>query len=130
MPKKKTIKKKVVAKKKKATKKSKSKQTGLMIPAKNDGTPLTLIPTPMQQKQVLHVLQKTPAQHIYTRPAKGGGRWSYVTGAYVKKVLNYTFGWLWNFEIVDKGREGSQVWVQGKLTILDPKTRQPMIIKE
>lgn len=110
--------------------KPKKQETGLVVPMKDDGTPLTLIPTPMQQKQVLHVLQKTPSQHVYERTAKGGGKWKYVTGAYVKKVLNYTFGWLWNFEIVDKGKEGSLVWVQGKLTILDPETRQPMIVKE
>ena len=90
---------------------------------------LTLIPAPIKEKQLLFILQKTPADHIYTRPAKGGGTWEYVTGVYVKKVLNYTFGWMWDFEIKDKGREGDLVWVQGRLTI-NSKAGKPMIVKE
>lgn len=95
---------------------------------------LTLIDSPISQPQLLQVLQRTPAQHVHKRPAKGGGQWDYVTGVYVKKVLNYVFGWLWDFEIVDKGevKAGNkivQLWVQGKLTIKDPKTFQPIIVK-
>ncbi len=90
---------------------------------------LTLIPAPIKEKQLLFILQKTPANHISHRPAKGGGTWDYVTGVYVKKVLNYVFGWMWDFQIVDKGREDNLVWVQGRLTIKN-KTGKPMIIKE
>ena len=43
----------------------------------------------LNTKQLLNILQKTPSNHVYTRPAKGGGTWQYVTGTYVKKVLNY-----------------------------------------
>lgn len=85
---------------------------------------------PLSNKQLLYMLQKTPADHIYERPAKGGGKWQYVTGTYVKKVLNYTFGWAWSFEIKDKGKEGKLIWVLGRLTIVNPKTFQPMIVKE
>ena len=63
------------------------------------------------------MLQRTPKAHIYTRPAKGGGTWEYVTGTYVKKILNYVFGFMWDFSIVDKGREGDMMWVQGRLTV-------------
>ena len=88
-----------------------------------------LVPSPIKAKQLLFIFQRTPREHIYHRPAKGGGEWDYVTGVYVKKVLNYVFGWMWDFEIIDKGREGDLVWVQGKLTIKDKKGK-PIIIKE
>jgi len=94
-----------------------------------DTRKLSLEGSPFSNKQLLHILQKTPAKHIYKRPAKGGGEWDYVTGTYVKKVLNYVFGWMWDFQIVDKGREGDQLWVQGRLTIRDNQGN-PRIIKE
>ena len=90
---------------------------------------LTLTPAPMKEKQLLFILQRTPKQHIYTRKGKGGMTFDYVTGVYVKKVLNYAFGWMWDFEIKDKGREGDLVWVQGRLTIKN-KSGKPVIVKE
>lgn len=68
--------------------------------------------------QLSFLLQKTPEAHIYKRPAKGGGQWSYVTGIYVKKVLNLMFGWDWDFEVVEYkyDLEVKQVFVLGKLT--------------
>ena len=93
--------------------------------------PLVLTDThALSNKQLMHMLQRTPADHIYERPAKGGGVWQYVTGTYVKKVLNYTFGWCWSFEVKAHGKEGKLIWVLGKLTIVNPKTFQPMIFKE
>jgi len=71
----------------------------------------------LYEEQILNILQKTPKEHIYTRPAKGGGTWDYVTGVYVKKVLNYVFGWDWDFEVKEKGTEGDLVWVLGRLTV-------------
>lgn len=70
----------------------------------------------ISQKQFLCIMQKTPKEHIYSRPAKGGGKWDYVTGVYIKKVLNYTFGWNWSFEIKDKIINDNQVIVLGKLS--------------
>lgn len=78
---------------------------------------LSMIPSPISQAQLLQILQRTPKQHIHTRPAKGGGTWDYVSGTYVKKVLNYVFGWQWDFEIVEHGNENDQAWVLGRLTI-------------
>jgi len=75
----------------------------------------------MTEAQVIRLVQRTPPQHVYTRPGKGGGRWSYVTGNYVEKVLNFVFGWLWSFDVVSHGKEGEQVWVLGKLTVGDGK---------
>lgn len=82
---------------------------------------LMLAPSFLKAQQLLHILQKTPSEHVYTRPAKGGGTWDYVTGTYVKKVLNYVFGWLWDFDVVEHGREGDLIWVLGKLTVKDKK---------
>jgi len=112
---------------KKVAKKPTTKKKKVSKKKTNKG--LTLIPAPIKEKQLLFILQKTPANHISSRPAKGGGTWDYVTGDYVKKVLNYVFGWMWDFEIKDKGREGDLVWVQGRLTIKN-KVGKPMIVKE
>lgn len=66
------------------------------------------------QLQVL--LKRTPAVYVKERPAKGGGKWKFVSGGYVKKVLNMMFGWDWDFEIVSEMVQFNQVIVKGKLT--------------
>jgi hypothetical protein len=109
-------------------KKKTKKSLALSVPKVGD-LELSIVATPFQTKQLLHILQRTPAGHIYKRPAKGGGEWEYITGAYVKKVLNYVFGWLWSFEVKAHGREGNLIWVLGRLTIND-KNGKPMIVKE
>jgi len=78
--------------------------------------------SPIENEQIQFIYSRTPQQHIHKRPAKGGGEWEYVTGTYVKKALNYLFGWLWDFEIMNQGNvevggKIIQVWVQGRLTI-------------
>jgi hypothetical protein len=72
----------------------------------------------LNKEQLNFLLGKTPATHIYTRPGKGGGTWKFVTGTYVKKVLNSIFGWDWDFEIVsfDVNMAAKQAIVHGKLT--------------
>ena len=72
----------------------------------------------LNKEQLNFLLGKTPETHIYTRPAKGGGQWKFVTGVYVKKVLNSIFGWDWDFEIVsfDVNMAAKQAIVHGKLT--------------
>ena len=115
---KKVTKKKVV--KKKDTDLVVVTEKAIMEPEK-DGNKYTLQTSFVKEKQILKILQRTPAEHIYSRPAKGGGTWSYVTGTYIKKVLNYVFGWLWDFEIIEHGEKGNQVWVLGRLTVKDGK---------
>lgn len=88
-----------------------TKAKALSIPEKLGMNPA------MEQQQILALIQRTPKSHVYTRPARGGGVWQYVTGTYVEKVLNYVFGWDWSFEIKDHGREKNQIWVLGKLTV-------------
>lgn len=114
-------------KEKQVKKKPAKKITALAVVEKT--MVLTSEKIPFNQKQLLYIVQKTPTQYIYQRPAKGGGVWNYVEGSYIKKVLNCTFGWMWDFQIIDKGKEGDLVWVQGRLTVKNPKG-EPMIIKE
>lgn len=70
--------------------------------------------------QILRTLQRTPAAHVYQRPAKGGGMWQYVTGVYIKKCLNFTFGWMWSSSILDIREKHGQVCATVRLTIHKP----------
>jgi len=73
----------------------------------------------LNQSQLNFLLQKTNTKHIKERPAKGGGVWQYVKGSFVKKTLNFMFGWRWSFTILDTNfmLNAEQVIVHGKLTI-------------
>lgn len=73
----------------------------------------------LNKNQLNFLFAPTPKKHIYERPAKGGGKWQYVTGTYFKKVLNLMFGWDWDFEIMDEivNMEAAQVIIKGRLTI-------------
>lgn len=73
----------------------------------------------LNANQLAFLFRKTPKAHISTRPAKGGGNWNYVTGTYVKKVLNLIFGWSWSFEVVEHKFDLhiKQAYVLGKLTV-------------
>ena len=70
----------------------------------------------LNSKQLQQILKRTPRQYLKTRPAKGGGVWTYVTGGYIKKCLNLMFGWDWDFEIIDERIHGKQVVVKGRLS--------------
>jgi len=98
---------------------------GVIEPLKPAGK-YSLPATWISEKQVMIMLQNTPKEQVFTRPGKGGQQWSYVTGHYVEKVLNYVFGWNWDMEIVSKDIYGleagiGQVVVHGKLTVKDSK---------
>lgn len=93
---------------------------------------LTMRPSWISKNQLLQILQRTPAQHIKQRPGKGGGTWDYVTGTYVTKVLNYVFGWKWDFDIVSQEvvglKEGyGQVITLAKLTVYGTKEGQRLV---
>lgn len=91
-----------------------------------EGSKFMLSPRQMlSERQVLYLLQKTPQSHIYTRQGRGGSQVEYVTGVYVKKVLNYAFGWLWNFEIESEQVIGDQIVVRGRLTVTLPDRDDP-----
>jgi len=73
--------------------------------------------TPLKPKQITHILSRTPKEHIQTRPGKGGGTFKFVSGVYIKKKLNYIFGFNWNFEIKKFDILQDQVLVFGRLTV-------------
>lgn len=85
-----------------------------------DGKSLTIPKTWLSEKQITRMVEKTPPQYIYKRPGKGGGTWDYVTVGYVQRVLDYCFGFNWDFQIVEHGKEADHVWVRGKLTVKSP----------
>lgn len=126
-------KKKVVKKKYKSYYKPKSKQsTELVIRVEQpkfattkdlepivDGGKYMIPKTWLSEKQILKIIQKTPEQHIHWKPGKGGGKFPHVTGTYMQKVLNFTFGWNNDFEIISSEEKYGQVIVLGKLTVKD-----------
>lgn len=79
--------------------------------------------------QLNYLFAATPKKHVYKRAAKGGGQWQYVTGVYVKKVLNMLFGWNWSFSVLEHkfDLEVKQAYVLGRLTV---KANGQEIIKE
>lgn len=70
----------------------------------------------LSEKQLSFLLKKTPEKYVRKRPAKGGGTWDYVSGGYVKKVLNLMFGWDWDFEILEQLIMHNEAIVKGRLT--------------
>lgn len=92
-----------------------------LVEPMKDGKKMALTQTWVSAAQLIKMVGRTPVEHVYTRPGKGGQKFSYVTGNYVTKVLNFVFGWNWDFEVIAHGKEGGQVWVQGKLTVKSPK---------
>lgn len=80
----------------------------------------------LNESQLQLLLKPTPAKYVKQRPGKGGGTWDYVSGGYVKKVLNLMFGWDWDFEIVNQMVLHGEAIVQGKLTV---RTNGKTIVK-
>jgi hypothetical protein len=91
-------------------------QEELLEPEK-EGKKLTLQDSVFSDKQLLRILQRTPKEHIYTRPGKGGGTWEYTTGTYTKKSLNYIFGWMWSSEVKSTEEKHGQIVARIRLTI-------------
>lgn len=83
----------------------------------------------IRPEQIIRFLQKTPQDHIFTRPAKGGGTWDYVTGDYMKKSLNYAFGFMWSSEVKEIKEKYNQVVATVRITIHSP-AGSPIIWKE
>lgn len=92
-----------------------------------DKTELSLVKeNSLNEHQLAQILKRTPPQYIKKRPAKGGGTWEYVTGGYVRKVLNLMFGWDWDFEILEHAIIGNEAVVKGRLTC---RTNGKQIVK-
>ena len=92
-----------------------------------DGKALSIPKTWLNEKQIMRMVQQTPRNQVYQRKGRGGKTFDYVTGSYVEKVLNFVFGWNWDFEVVDHGVRGHFIWVQGKLTVRDSKSTQSIV---
>lgn len=82
-----------------------------------DGKNYSVEKTPFTIKQILSLVTPTPKQFIYSRPGKGGRNFDYVDIHYIQNKLNFTFGFLWDFDVISHGREADFIWVQGKLTV-------------
>ena len=85
-----------------------------------DGKSLSIPKTWLSEKQITRMVEQTPAKYVYQRPGKGGGKWDYVSVSYVQRVLDYCFGFNWDFNIVEHGKEQDHVWVRGRLTVKSP----------
>lgn len=63
----------------------------------------------LNQNQIQKIWNSTPARFKYTRPAKGGGQWTYIKASYVRKVLDSVFGFNWSFDVETTLAEAFQV---------------------
>lgn len=95
--------------------------TDLSEPIRDDNKKLTIPKTWLSSAQIIRLVEKTPKNQIYQRPGKGGKVFDYVTVSYIQRVLDYSFGWNWDFDIVEHGKEADHVWVLGKLTVRNPE---------
>lgn len=89
-----------------------------------EGKKLTIPKTWLNEAQIIRMVQKTPREHVYRRPGKGGQTFDYVTGSYIEKVLNFVFAWNWDFEIVEHGMIEGHIWVKGRLIVRGTKPGQ------
>lgn len=89
---------------------------------------LSVIPTPFNERQLLRMIRKTPQEVVLSRPGKGGKQFDYIPGWWFRKELNFTFGWMHDFEILTERIDGDFITIKGKLTIKD-KTGKEMITK-
>lgn len=101
-------------------------QNGIKVYTKEE---IAKTETIFNEQQLNFLLQKTPANHVFKRPGKGGQQWEYVTGTYIQKVLNFMFGWNWDFiiEKFDVNEAAKQVIVLGKLVC---RTGDKEIVKQ
>lgn len=93
------------------TKKTEGKELGLVIQK-----------TELTKEQKISLAVRTPAQFIRERQGKGRQVFRYVEGGYVIARLNDIFGPLnWQFETTREEVLSTEVWVKGRLTVIDHK---------
>jgi len=59
-------------------------------------TQVTRTQSLLNSNQIQKIWNSTPARYKYSRPAKGGGSWTYIKASYVRKVLDSVFGFNWD----------------------------------
>jgi hypothetical protein len=74
-------------------------------------------------RQLDFITSSTPDKFKKTRKGPGGKYFTYVSGGYIKKVLNLMFGWNWDFRVLEHkfDLEVGQVYVLGELRCRIPK---------
>lgn len=78
----------------------------------------------VSQRQASFIIQKTPAKYVKRRKGRGGMMFDYVPGHYIKRALNFGFGWNWDFfidhqEVLGMGTDWAQVITRGHLVVKD-----------
>lgn len=80
----------------------------------------------VRQQGIINTI--TPKEFVKTRPGKKGKKFTYVEGGYVVSKLNEAFSPIgWDFEIIEQGIINNdknvpiEVWVKGKITVIDHK---------
>lgn len=72
----------------------------------------------LNENQVQKIFNTTPARYQYTRPAKGGGQWSYVRASYVRRALDGIFGFNWSFDIETSLSEAFEIAKLTKMCVV------------
>lgn len=88
-----------------ATEKTKSEIQKMQL----DISQVTRTTSLLNQNQIQKIWNSTPDRYKYTRPAKGGGTWTYIKGSYVRKVLDSVFGFNWSFDVETSLAEAFEV---------------------
>ena len=81
------------------------------------------------------IKKTTPKKFVEERPGPGGLKLNYVSGGYMRAELERMVGAWWSFETElttpwDAIAGLGQLVVKGRLTILDPNTRTPLLARE
>lgn len=72
---------------------------------------------PFSTEQLNMLFKPTPKEYIRTRQMPGGGTADYVSGHYVENMLNFIFGFHWDFEVIEEEIAYGQIVLRGKLTV-------------
>lgn len=78
---------------------------------------LLMTQSPFAPEQLAVFYQKTPADKIMRRPAKGGGTWDYIKTGYVIDTLNRVFGYMWSFEVLTSLEEAAKMAGSGMVVV-------------
>lgn len=72
----------------------------------------------LNENQIQKIWNSTPERYKYSRPAKGGGNWTYIKSSYVRKVLDSVFGFNWSFDIDTSLSEAFEIAKATKMCVV------------
>lgn len=90
----------------------------------------SLIPTPLMEPQIKAIIAPTPRDVVRKRMGPKGMTFDYVPGWWIKKKLNFVFGFAHSFEVINHALQGESIVVQGRFSVRNPKTGQEILRKE